>query len=134
MGAAGDNIEIFRGGSVLLRSPHRLLERRVIKGASSSDDDDATDVSDEHDDDEFDDDDGAKKPSANERGDDVIGAVGYYCEGVGCSERVAPPFILVHAHAGGQGGASTTAAKPMPTENYGLFPHNRVQRTLVRAD
>ena len=81
MGAAGDDIEIFSGGSVLLRSPRRLLERRVIKGASSSDDDDATDVSDEHDDDEFDDDDGAKKPSANERSDDVIGAVGYYCEG-----------------------------------------------------
>ena len=87
MGTAGDDIEIFRGGSVLLRSPQRLLERRVIKGASSSDDDDATDVSDEHVDDEFDDDDGAKKPSANERGDDVIGAVRYYCEGVGCSER-----------------------------------------------
>ena len=57
----------------------RLLERRVIKGALS-DDDDATDVSDdeytEHgdDDDEFDDNDRAKT-------DEVIGAVGFDCEG-----------------------------------------------------
>ena len=77
---------------------------KAVKGASSSDDDDATDVSDEHDDDEFDDDDGAKKPSANEQGNDVIGAVGYDCEGGGCGERVAPPFIVLHARAGGQGG------------------------------